>query len=333
MTEENTPVRTAPEVPQQGVEVSKRIPGTSVAVMIFILLVAFACTGVQVVLDMVEAKNAPEVIKGKDDLGAIDYPVLASLPNGIAAEVNGVEIPESQITAHIMEMRSTLGLEDQEAWDDWMKESLNSTETLRNRLILYYVNNEVVDQLAEELGVQPTAEDYQEVRDELLGDPEQKAKLEEALAAEGLTLDDYEADIVTMTKRRLIGREEAEALVDLPEFDEAVMTVIKERYPEYESVESLDEVDQAIVHEVEEEVIDVNVDRAFSEKAHDFLKESKIYYAKTPSDLPYQSNSDEYFMKEEFKLTLKDALEKSGISVGEGSLFDSLMADEEESGE
>lgn len=314
-------------------DLNRRIPATSVAVMIFILLVAFFCVGVQVVTSMVEAKNAPEVIKGKDDLGGVEYPVLSRLPDGIAAEVNGVEIPESQITGYIMRMRTNLGLEDQEAWDAWMKENPNTTETLRNRILLYYVNNEVVNQMAEELGIQPTAEDYQETRDRLMGDPEMKQALVDALAAEGLTLDDYESDIVNLTKKRLIGEASAEALVGLPEFDEAVMKVIQQRYPEYENIASLDEVDPALVSEIEDEVVAVNVDQAFSDRAHDFLKESKIYYVKLPADLPYQSGSDAYFMQAEFKEMLKEALKKSGVSVGEGSLFDSLMADEEQSGE
>lgn len=56
-----------------------KIPGTSLAVMIFILLVAFACTGVQVVTGLVEAEHAPEEIKGKYTQGTGMLPILQLL--------------------------------------------------------------------------------------------------------------------------------------------------------------------------------------------------------------------------------------------------------------
>lgn len=58
-----------------GAEANRRIPGTTVAVMIFILLVAFACAGVQVVPNKIEDKYAPEEIKGKENQKPVEYPL------------------------------------------------------------------------------------------------------------------------------------------------------------------------------------------------------------------------------------------------------------------
>lgn len=311
-------------------EAARRIPGTSVAVMIFILLVAFFCVGLQVVTDMVEAKNAPEVIKGKDvPADYAEYPIPAHLPEGVAASVNGVEIPESQITSFIMGMRASLGLESQEAWDEWMIDSANSTETIRNRVIMYYVNNELIDQMADELGIKPTEEDYQKTRDLAYGTPESKQALEESLAREGRTLDDYEADVVTLTKRRLIGEVYNEGIVDDPAFRGAVLKAIQSEYPEYAEAMSLDEVDPELAQEKLDEYKTLSDMQAFSGYLKDFVERGEVLYSKMGSDLPYQSNSDTYFMKEQFK----QMLNKNGIFLGEGGVLDGLVADEDQSDE
>ncbi len=307
-------------------EVSRRIPATSVAVMIFILLVAFACTGVTVVTEMVDAKHAQQPIYGKDGSRATDYPTPGRLPDGVAASVNGAEIPESQITNFLMGMRRAQGLESQEAWDEWMIENGQNTETIRNRVILYYVNNEMIDQIAEEMGIHPTAEDYQQTRDEAFATPESTQEIEEILASQGRTLEDYEADIVAATKRRLIGEVGNAGTVDTPEFKEAVLKGVQDRYPEYAEATSLDEVDPQIVEEITTEFKQLSDYQTFSSKVDAFVKDHDVLYSEISGSRPYDSNADEYFMKQEFK----QMLEKNRI-IGEGSLIDSLMANMQES--
>lgn len=299
--------------PAASVDMGRRLPGTTVAVMIFILLVAFACAGVQVVVSMVEANNAPEEIKGKGETQEVEYPTLSRLPEGVAAEVNGVEIPESQVTSFIMSMRNKLGLEDQEAWDEWMIESGNTTETIRNRIIMYYLNNELIDQIADELDVHPSPEDYQATRDELYATPESTEAIEQLLAMEGRTLEDYESDIVTMTKRRMIGEKYNEPTLSSPEFKEVVLATIQANNPEYAEAQSLDEVDEAIVEQVSAQLTEVSNEQAFANYVREFIERSDIFYSKMGEDLPYKSNSDAHFMKEQFEYMLK----KNGIVFGD----------------
>lgn len=315
----------APAALPASAEVNRRIPATSVAVMIFILLVAFACTGVTVVTEMVDAKHAQQPIYGKDGRRATDYPTPGRLPDGVAASVNGVEIPESQISNFIAGLRAAQDLESQEAWDEWMIENGQNTETIRNRVILYYVNNEMIDQIAEEMGIHPTAEDYQQTRDEAFATPESTQAIEEALASEGRTLEDYEADIVAATKRRLIGEVGNAGTVDTPEFKEAVLKGIQDRYPEYAEATSLDEVDPQIVEEITAEFKELSDYQTFSSKVDAFVKDHDVLYSKISGTRPYDSNADEYFMKQNFL----QMLEQNGI-LGEGGLFDSLMANAED---
>ncbi len=301
----------------------RRIPMTCVAVMIFILLVAFFCVGVQVVTDMVEAKNAPTEIKGKNATQGVDYPTLSRLPDGVAAEVNGVEIPESWIDDFIANMRAANGLESQEAWDAWMIENNQTTETIRNRIILYYVNQEMVDQIAEEMGIHPTEADYQATRDALMGDPERLASIEEVLKQEGRTLEDYEVDLQTLTKREMIGEKANEGITETQEFKDAVLQGIQAQYPEYASAASLDEVDSEIVKEITDSYKAMSDSQALSNKVAEFIDAKPVLYAAIASDAPYQSNSDAYFSL----LELRQNLNKSGIFIEEGGFFDSLLSD------
>lgn len=314
---------------KSGVDAARRIPATSVAVMICILLIAFLCAGVYLVTNMVEAKHAVEPIKGKSNSGFVEYPLPARLPDGVAAEVNGVEIPESQITNFIMTMRNKLGLEDQQAWDEWMIDYGVTTENIRNRVIMYYVNNEIIDQIADEMDIHPTEADYQATRDELFATPESTQNIIDSLAREGRTLDDYEADIVTLTKRRLIGEKYNEGTTESPEFQEAVLEYIKDGHPEYEEAASLDEIDDALVQETFNELKGYSDAQAFSTCVGDFVERSDVLYSKMDPDRPYQSNSDTYFMKQQIKEQVENMLTRNGIDLGEIALFGDGAQDNE----
>lgn len=279
------------------------------------------------VTHVIDTKYAKEEIKGKDTFGkGAQYPTLAELPQGVAAEVNGVEIPESQITNFIMGMRETLGLEDQEAWDQWMLEKRFSTETLRNHVILYYMNNEIIEQMADELDVQPTEEDYQATRESIFYSPEATAALEQALAEEGKTLEDYEPDIVMETKKRMIISKCNEGVTSTPEFTEAVLESIKAEYPEYENAESLDEIDPEIVEQVFNDSKEYSDQMAFSEYLKKFVEGDAAVFSALPSGLPYQSAADAYFAQEYFKGSLAQSLKKSGLDVSEGTFLGDLLA-------
>lgn len=329
---ESNETRDAEAQSQTVIDAARRIPATSVAVMIFILLVAFACTGVTVVNSIIEDKYAPEVIKGKDTYGKpAQYPTLSNdLPLGVAGQVGDVQIPESQITNFILNLREKVGLEDQEAWDQWMIGRNHSTETIRNQIILYYINNEIIEQMADELGIQPTEADYQQTRDEIFDSPEAVEAMEASLAAEGRTFDDFEADIVMQTKKRLITAKVSEGITETPAFKATLLKTIQGEYPEYADTKSLDDVDPAIVEEVSDRMRYLSEEQAFSSYLKEFVDEHDIYYSPIRGEVPYPSNSDAYFAKQEFMATLKQALKKSGMVLDEDTFPGNLFVDETE---
>ncbi len=301
-----------------------KIPGTSLAVMIFILLVAFACTGVQVVTGMVEAEHAPEEIKGKYTQGTGDaaYPTAARLPEGIAARVNGVDIPESQITDRIIEIRESLQLEDQEAWDEWMINNGRSTENIRNQILLYYINLEMLTQIAEERDIVITDADYDAFLEDLKSDPETFKLFEENLAAEGRSVDDKDA-LTLNVMTNVIGARINEGTLETPEFKEAVLEYVKRGSEEYKDVTSLDQVDPAVVAQVTKDVAGYSNRGALGFAVDDFVKTHDVLYQKLDEDVPYQSNADTYFQE----MAIRQMLNKNGIFIPEDQgLLDGLIA-------
>ncbi len=287
-----------------------KIPGTSLAVMIFILLVAFACTGVQVVTGLVEAEHAPEEIKGKYTQGAGDaaYPTAARLPEGVAARVNGVDILESQVTDYIIGIRERLQLEDQEAWDEWMINNGRSTEAIRNQVLLYFINLEMLTQIA--------------FLEDLKSDPESLEVVEANLAAEGYTVEDREAlTLAVMTD--VIGARINEAILDTPEFKDAVLEYVKRGAEEYKDVTSLDQVDPAVVEQVTKDVAKYSNRGALGFAVDDFVEAHDVLYQKLDEDVSYQSNADTYFQE----MAIRQMLNKNGLFIPEDQgILDGLIA-------
>lgn len=310
----------------QDVKVVKEgIPTTSILVMVFILLVAFACAGVQVVTGLVEANNAPEEIKGKNTqpTDAAKYPLPARLPVGVAGNVNGVEIPESQITDDILKMRESLGLQDQEAWDAWMIENGLETETLRNVILLNYINSEMLDQIAAENGITITDADYEAYLEEVKADPARLERLEATLAHEGKTMDDALESIKLTAKKRIIGEQLNKDTLDSPELQESILSFIKSNWEEYKDVSSMEEVSPEIVDEATEYIILLSNQGALGHAVDDFVENHDVQYRVLNVEVPYKSNADMYYRGQE----IRQILNKNGLFIPEDqSILDGLIA-------
>ncbi|MCI9128878.1 MAG: hypothetical protein HFJ65_00955 [Eggerthellaceae bacterium] len=308
---------------------SKKIPGTSVAVMITVLLLALLFGGIYVVTSIIDAQAAAREIKGKGENPAVEYPIEARLPNGIAAQVGDVEIPESVVEDYIHTLRERLDLTSQEAWDEWMKENGFTTESLRYSVIKYYVNLEIVDQMAKEYGVEPTEEDIQRVRDQAFATPEAEQAIKENLEAQGRTMEDYEADLRMSAQQELLQDVVTEGLEDTDAFKKGVLRAVKNQYPEYEEAESLDEVDPEIVEEMSAQVAYLSKAQTYANYLNDFMKEIDILYSKMPTDVDYRSNSDAYFSQEIMKLQIQEMLKNNGL-LEEDSPLSGLLGTTEE---
>ncbi len=76
---------------------------------------------------------------------------------GVAATVNGTEIPEQKVTDQIQSIRAQSGLEEEDAWGEFLASNDMTPSSVREQIIDSLVDQELVKQGAAELGV--TVED------------------------------------------------------------------------------------------------------------------------------------------------------------------------------
>lgn len=81
----------------------------------------------------------------------------SGLTGGVAATVNGAEIPEDEVTTSIENVRASYSLEDQDAWGNYLASMGTTPDEIRSNVIDSFVEQELQKQGAEERGV--TVED------------------------------------------------------------------------------------------------------------------------------------------------------------------------------
>ncbi len=69
--------------------------------------------------------------------------------NAVAATVNGVEILEDTITEYVENFRTAYSLDDEDSWGEWLASNDMTPEEVREEVIDYYVEEELIRQGAE----------------------------------------------------------------------------------------------------------------------------------------------------------------------------------------
>lgn len=302
------------------VPIDRKFPATCVAVMVFILLLAVFCGGAYGVVTYVNAKYAPIEIKGKGKSLMADYPTLKALPTGVAAQVKGVNIPESKITDYIMQLRERNRITTEDEWDIWLINNEFSSKTIRERLILYFVNQEIIKQAAEELGVTVSEEEIAQRRREIFSDSERIKSAIDLMSSEGLSFADYGDYLRVELLKEKSG---IAANTEDPNSEKTkayILRTIKAENEQYKDATSLDEVDPDIVQEVTERVIDANNTQAYVYFIKDFVKDG-VYYSEMPEGLPYKSDLDMYYSL----VDTREQLKKSKIEIPD-DLFYKIVA-------
>lgn len=72
------------------------------------------------------------------------------LTGGVAATVNGVEIPEDKITTFIQSYRTSAGYESEEDWGTWLAAVGYTPESVRSEIVDSYVKQALIRQAAEQ---------------------------------------------------------------------------------------------------------------------------------------------------------------------------------------
>lgn len=109
----------------------------------------------------------------------------------VAATVNGVQIMEDDVTAYIDSFRKNNALEDDEAWSSWMEASGMTPVTIREQVIDYYKNIELIKQAADEMGVSVSDADVDAQVQTMRSNYDSQEAWETALSSAGTTEEEY----------------------------------------------------------------------------------------------------------------------------------------------
>lgn len=113
------------------------------------------------------------------------------LTGGIAATVNGVEIEEDKVTRYINNFRIRSGYEEDEDWKEYLKNTSNTPESVRDEILDTMIDQELTIQCAEERGVSTNDEEIQSYVDKMRANYSSDEAWQTAL--EGAGFDDEEA--------------------------------------------------------------------------------------------------------------------------------------------
>lgn len=120
-----------------------------------------------------------------------DKPAAEGYTGGVAATVNGTEIPEDTITAQIQMIRAQMSVDTEDAWGAWLAENGYTPETVREQIISGYADQELVRQGAAQKGVTVEDDDIEAVLNATKAQYDSKEAWEQALKQSGTTEDDY----------------------------------------------------------------------------------------------------------------------------------------------
>lgn len=271
--------------------------GIDLVVVIVVLLVVLGC----LIGSLVMAMNAPKQsssqaqtkleqeaqaqAEAEAEKNRLD---VAELPEGVAAVVNGTEIPEVEVTDSIEESRVVSGLEDKDIWGQWLVAMGLTPDTLRENIISSMVNQELLEQAADNLGIVVTDEmideAYQETRDQFGTDEE----WQEALDMNGLTEETFREQCVLTAKQQALQDKIYDEGEDVERItDDQVLENIKGYNTEYAEATSLDEVDAETADQMRQILVNNAKLRALNDYMDGFKESSDIKMSKMPSDAPY----------------------------------------------
>lgn len=290
-----------------------KVSNTDMAVMTIIAAIAIICAAVYIMTAIMNPAK-PSAKSGEDGITKAQVTEFVQLPEGVAGYVNGVEIPESKIDEYVETFRAGSGLQDDEAWAKYVVDTFGDTEGVRNYMLEHYINQEIVKQAANALGIELTDEDRQarlekDMADKNIADEE---TFWNWIAASGSSKEDYYSLIDND-----IYQEKIIELV-LPEdsykdsLDEQTLAYIKQSFPAYATIESLDEVSDNIVDSSREYVIYYLKLKAYNKIIDDFMEVSDIEVGKPEEVFKYQADTGKYQMErfvDQFKRAFDQAKE------------------------
>ena len=134
---------------------------------------------------------------------------------GVAATVNGVEIPEDKVTQAIQDIRAQMSLTEEDAWGQWLADNDYTPESVREEIVNSFVDQELVKQGGEAEGITADPTEIDQYVETMRGHYDSDSAWAEALEAVGMTEDEYRDNIalslVSQQLQEKVGRRRCRA--------------------------------------------------------------------------------------------------------------------------
>lgn len=122
-----------------------------------------------------------------------------TLKENAAAVVNGTPISEQSVTDYIVDFRETNSLTSDEDWNQWMEENDYSTASMREEVINYFINQLILEKIADEQGIELAQSDIDAELEETKALFVNDEAFQEALANSNMTEEKYIEDVIKPT--------------------------------------------------------------------------------------------------------------------------------------
>ena len=106
---------------------------------------------------------------------------------GVAATVNGVEIPEDKVTQAIQDIRAQMSLTEEDAWGQWLADNAMTPESVREEMIDSFAQQELIKQGAKEKNISVESSEIDDIVNKTKANYEDDEKWKAALEQAGFT--------------------------------------------------------------------------------------------------------------------------------------------------
>ena len=214
----------------------------------------------------------------------------AELSEGVAAVVNGEVIEEETINAYVANFRDLYSMDD-ETWAAWLLGMGYTADQVRDMGISQYVTEAIVRQGIEEYGIEVPESAVNELYDATRSEYATEEEWEEALAAAQQTDERFRKQCWQTAAQTALMEYLGDQWFATPEDEEAELLVaVKQYYPKYSEVESLESIPAEELEPVREMVAFYAQRDAYNEYVNDMVESGAIKMSPMPEDVPYNVN-------------------------------------------
>lgn len=190
---------------------------------------------------------------------------------GVAATVNGAEIQEDTVTAAIEGIREQMGVTDTDSWGKWLAENDYTPESVREEIINSYVDQELVKQGCESMGLTANEDEVNQYIESMRGNYDTDEAWAAALESVGLSEEEYreniELSLISQQLRDKVAENAAEPT------DEELLTAAQTYVTSYDGAKKsshilFDSSDEALAKEVLEKLKSGELDFAVAAESY-----------------------------------------------------------------